>query len=43
MRQPCHDCLGDATHEYNGIQYCDNCAPYEREDDDLIDEGDNDE
>ena len=32
MRVKCNECLRDATHEYQGRDYCDNCEPL-RDDD----------
>ena len=32
MRIQCYVCLRNATHEYEGRDYCDNCAPYEEDD-----------
>ena len=29
MRIQCYVCLRNATHEYEGHDYCDNCEPYE--------------
>ena len=36
MRVQCAACLRNATHEYRGEHMCDNCAPYEDEDDETV-------